>query len=185
MWELSRVGELGRRARCGGGVVDMALGLLAAEAVGDDPGDDGSTGGRLPAKRQRTFSSSEGVLISTSFSNEDRNEGTASSLARAGDRAEGPEPFVVRSARLGTAMGDREDEASLWVAIRRVRGRFSRRVGSGGGSTGDPVSDDFRLRLAGLAFSVSMALSMAPHARRSSGFSRGGVWTRRPWSLAC
>lgn len=186
IWELSRVGELGRNARCGGGVVDMARGLFAADAVGDEPGDDGAAGGRASAKRERIFSSSEGVLISTSLSSEDKKDG-ASSLARSGDRAAEEEPARARSARTGVDTGDLDEmTGSFWVPIRRVRGRLSRLAGSGGGSMGDPVVDlDFLLRPAGLDASTSMALSKAPHARRSSRFSRGAVGPGRRCSLTC
>jgi len=112
-------------------VVDMARGLLPAEAAGDEPGDDGSAGGRFSANRQRMFSSSEGVLISTSLSSEDKNEG-ASSLAPSGDRPKAAEPFVARSTRPCTDTGDLDEEAgSFWAPMRRVRGRLSRLAGSG------------------------------------------------------
>lgn len=76
---------------CGGGVKDMARGLLWVDAEGEVMGDEGSTGWASP-NRLRTVSLSDGAVCSTSCRSEDRKEG-ASSMAAAGERAvvgEGP-----------------------------------------------------------------------------------------------
>lgn len=175
MCELRDVGELARRVLWGGGVVDMARGLLMADAAGDDAaGDCGSVfAWGISPNKQRTVSSSDGVLISTSFRSEDKNEGWSG--FGGGDLIDGAEMLdVIMVLRLENAIGGGGEDggggdeivtgenaeidprllveaptaadvgaevdgpASLGAPIRRVRGRFSLRSGSGWGSTGDP-----------------------------------------------
>ncbi len=174
MCELSRVGELGRRAFCGGGVDDIARGLLYADVAGEDAtGEVGSMvcrGGGSP-NRLRIFSSSDGALISTSFSSVDKKDGgspvangeralcagdaewlvlaTAAPVPRAegcGEDADADAdatvPFAARSAGSATDAGGFDaGPASLGAPMRRVRGRFSLRSGSCDGSMGDPVAE--------------------------------------------
>ncbi len=191
MCELREVGEVGRRARCGGGVVDRALGLLCVDTVGDEPGEDASTAGRLSANRFRMFSSSDGVLISTSLRSEDKNEGA--STADLGDRAfdagtdadadadadAADDALPLRSGLVGS------DGASVWVVIRRVRGRLSFLSGSGALSTGEAVAErDLRFRPPGLVVWDSLARSRAPQALRSAllcGVTVSAVLWGRPW----
>lgn len=155
----------------GGGVIESARGLLYAEADVDVTGDEGSTGCGLGPKTFRTFSSSEGVLIATSFSSVERNDGR--SPFAGGDRALGPGACL--SGLFDDVEGDFDGPASPWTATLRVLGRFNRLSGSGAGSTGDAVTDrDFRFRLLGLDTSSSRALSKAPQASLSSRVSRGG-----------
>lgn len=63
----------------GGGVRDNARGLFRAEAVGEAPGEDGSTVDGSP-KSPRTVSSSEGPLCSTSLRRDERKEGASSAV---------------------------------------------------------------------------------------------------------
>lgn len=61
----------------GGGVKDIARGLLRADTEGEVTGDDGSTACGRP-NMLRTVSSSEGPLCSTSLSSDERKEGGSS-----------------------------------------------------------------------------------------------------------
>lgn len=175
--ELSDVGELGLTLLIGGGVVDRARGLLCADAAGEEPGDDGSTAGRLSPNRHRIFSSSDGVLISTSRRSDERKEG-ASSLCP-GDLAVGAAatgaPFLLILEGAWEADSP-ADEALLGAPIRLVRGRLRRRSGSGAGSAGEAVTERDLRFLLGLAASDSLALSRAPQALLSSLVSSAGGW---------
>jgi hypothetical protein len=96
MWELKLKGggELERVLRWGGGVIEDALGLLYPDAEGEVAGDDGSLAPGMCPNKFRMFSSSDGVLISTSLSREDRNDGTAPfDCGGLGLDAEGAAPF--------------------------------------------------------------------------------------------
>lgn len=76
MWELKlMIGEVGRASRRGGGVIDDARGLLYPDAEGELAGDDISLAPGMGPNCCRIFSSSDGVLSSTSLSKEDRNDG--------------------------------------------------------------------------------------------------------------
>lgn len=77
MWELKlKLGEIGLALRGGGGVMDDARGLLYADAAGElAAGDDGSLAPGIGPNNCRMFSSSDGLLNSTSLSSEDRNDG--------------------------------------------------------------------------------------------------------------
>jgi hypothetical protein len=114
-----------------------------------------------------TFSSSDGVLISTSRRRDERNEGP-SGTGR-GDLASGW-PAPPRSGRCDTTAGECDDEdASACVAKRRVRGRFSLRSGSCFGSIGERLIDrDFLFRRFEASTSVPVTLSSADHAILSS-----------------
>lgn len=77
MWELSvRFGDVGLPNRGTGGVVDSARGLLYTDAGGElAAGDDGSFAPGIGPNIFRMFSLSDGVLDSTSFSIDERNDG--------------------------------------------------------------------------------------------------------------
>lgn len=79
IWELRvSCGEVGRLRGCGGGVVDKALGLLNPDATGEEAAGDGASWAPgIGPKMFRMFSSSDGVLISTSLRRDDRNDGAA------------------------------------------------------------------------------------------------------------
>lgn len=83
---------------CGGGVNDMARGLLRVEAEGEVTGDEGSTGCGSP-KRLRTVSSSDDAVCSTSFRSEERKDGASSGgdAAAAAAGEDGPAVVVVLS----------------------------------------------------------------------------------------
>ncbi len=55
--------------------MDKARGELCDDGEGDVTGDGASTVLFWPPNKLRTFSSSDGVLISTSFSSDERNDG--------------------------------------------------------------------------------------------------------------
>lgn len=77
MWDDKDSGDPGLSAMPrGGGVAERARGLLGPEGDGDPAGDDASIDGRVnePIKL-RTFSSSEPLLVSTSFRSDDRKVG--------------------------------------------------------------------------------------------------------------
>lgn len=60
----------------GGGVAESARGLLGPDGEGDPAGEDASADGLVSdPKKLRTFSSSDGVLASTSLSSDDRKVG--------------------------------------------------------------------------------------------------------------
>lgn len=113
--------------------------------------------------------SSSEVAISTSFSRDDRNDGSPFSCCRGGERR-------LVTAALGPATGDEAEEDSGLSIMRRVRGRFSLRSGSVGGSAGDAVTERaLRFRFLGLVFSSSFALSNASHALDSMGSMTGAA----------
>lgn len=117
----------------------------------------------------REVSSSE-LGISTSLSNDDKNDGSplVSLIGREGGDT-GRRPF---GGRLGPAIVGEADDDSTLSMTRRVRGRFNFRSGSAGGSAGEAVTDlDLRFRFRGLVVSSSFAFSNAPQALDSSGSS--------------
>lgn len=67
----------------GGGVKDIARGLLRAEPAGDAAGDDGSTVGGTP-KMLRMVSSSDAALCSTSLRRVERKDGASSKTGAGG-----------------------------------------------------------------------------------------------------
>ena len=108
--------------------------------------------------------------ISTSLSNDDKNDGSPLVSLKGLD---GGEARRCRfGGRLGPAtVGEADDDSTLSMT-RLVRGRFNFRSGSVGGSAGEAVTDlDFRFLFLGLVVSSSFAFSKAPQALDSSGSS--------------
>lgn len=93
----------------GGGVKDIARGLLCVEPAGDATGDEGSTVGGRP-KTLRTVSSSDGALCSTSLSRVERNDGASSMTG--GDGAIREVPFRSFGWWLGVAEAAFDEPAS-------------------------------------------------------------------------
>jgi hypothetical protein len=121
---------------------------------------------------------SSDVAVSTSRSNDDRNEGSplVSMIGRGGLRR-------ALTCRINRGAADEELEPGASKTL-RVRGRFNFRSGSFGtssgsaGAAGEAVDDLdflFLFLVPGLMVSASFALSKAPQALTSSGVSTG-VW---------
>lgn len=165
----------------GGGVAESARGLLYPEGEGEAAGEECSPLVLGTPSTVRTFSSSEGVLSSTSFRSVDKNDGTAA--PGGGDACAGGCVATVAAVddEDGPACGCLEDEASAlswWTRL--VLGRLSFRSGSGAGSRGDAVVERDLRRLRGLGVVASaarsvpsafFAISRAPQASFSSGVS--------------
>ena len=158
----------------GGGVVERARGLLYADGDGDVAGEEGSAPPRGGPNSARIFSSSEDGVISTSLSKAERKVGASSFCGLAWRRGI-LELVSFCGGKLVCMVGALDEDASLWVGTRLVRGRLSLRSGCAGGSTGEAVVErDFRLRwfeLGRFGVAASIAFSSAPQARISSGVS--------------
>lgn len=161
MCELSVIcGEL---ARCGG----VADPWLCSE--GERAGEGASLTLGIGPNMFRRLSSSDGVLISTSFSKDAKKDGCASMVA-AGMMVVVVAGGLACSCRWdgwdgpGSRTAD-DDDSPFWGSNRLVRGRFSFLSGSWCcSSCGSAVADrDLRFR-----DSISLAFSKAPQASRSS-----------------
>lgn len=125
-------------------------------------------------KADLDVSSSDIDGISTSLRSEERNDGAlvVSRCCRISVE------LIPLAGRFEGPGNDELDDDPVVSKTLRVLGRFSFRSGSFGGSddrsAGEAVTDlDFRLRLLGLAVSISLAFSKAPHALLSSTLSTG------------
>ena len=96
--------------------------LLYPEGDGEPIGDEASLAPGIGPKRASRLCSSEGVLISTSLSNDDKKEGADSTAVRVGPS------FCVGRAWFGWIAEDAsppDDGSPFCVGSLRVRGRFN------------------------------------------------------------